>query len=83
MMNALPDLSGALPELAGEARRFGLISDWQHGPELGAVFVSGPDSGSFLHAQLTSDVASLGPGEGQLSARLNRKIGRASCRERV
>lgn len=63
----------SLPELAGEARRFGLIADWQHGPDLGAVFVSGPDSGSFLHAQLTSDVASLGPGEGQLAARLNRK----------
>ncbi|MFT5314303.1 MAG: folate-binding protein YgfZ, partial [Candidatus Krumholzibacteriia bacterium] len=66
-------MMGSLPDLANEARRFGLIGDWQNGPDLGAVFVSGPDSGSFLHAQLTSDVSSLEPGQGQLSARLNRK----------
>lgn len=40
---------------------------------MGALLVTGADAGAFLHAQLTSDVAALAPGDGHLSARLNRK----------
>ncbi|MDX2473182.1 MAG: tetratricopeptide repeat protein [Candidatus Krumholzibacteria bacterium] len=66
-------MSAQLTEISSQARRYGLCGDWQGGPELGAVLVSGADSATFLHAQLTSDVLALGPGEGQLSARLNRQ----------
>ncbi len=37
------------------------------------MLVSGADSADFLQAQLTSDVLALGPGAGQLSARLGRR----------
>ncbi|MDP7035506.1 MAG: hypothetical protein QF752_13550, partial [Planctomycetota bacterium] len=37
------------------------------------IDVSGPDARSFLHAQTTSDVNSLGVGEGQASASLTPK----------
>ena len=62
-----------LPDLAGHARRRGLVADWNCGPALGLVLVSGADSGTFLQSQLTSDVLGLQPGAGQLSARLNRR----------
>lgn len=62
-----------LTDLAGEIRRQGLWCDWRHGPRLGAMLVSGADSGAFLQAQLTSDVLALQPGGGQLSARLDRR----------
>lgn len=58
-------------ELACEARTRGLVCDWNGAPGLGALLITGPDAGSFLQSQLTSDVASLGPGDGQLSARVD------------
>ncbi len=66
-------MSAQLTEISSQARRHGLCSDWQGGPELGAVLVAGGDSPTFLQAQLTSDVLALEPGAGQLSARLNRQ----------
>ncbi len=59
--------------LCRRARAAGLAWDWNGAPALGALLVAGPDAGAFLQAQLTSDVAALGPGQGQLSARLDRK----------
>lgn len=64
--------TGLLLELAGQARRQGVCGDWCGGPGLGAVLVSGADSAAYLQAQLTSDALSLGPGQGQLAARLQR-----------
>ena len=55
------------------ARAEGFAADWQGAPALGALFVAGSDAPTFLQAQLTSDVAALAPGLGQLSARLDRK----------
>ena len=39
--------------------------------ELGVIHVGGPDAGTFLADQMTSDVAQLTPGSGQLSAWCN------------
>jgi folate-binding protein YgfZ len=66
-------MSTQLMDLSVQARRTGLWCDWRDGPGLGAVLVSGADGAGFLQAQLTSDVLALGPGTGQLSARLNRR----------
>jgi len=62
-----------LMELSGQVRRHGLCGDWRYGPHLGTMLISGADSPAFLQAQLTSDVLALAPGQGQLSARLNRQ----------
>ncbi len=56
--------------LCRRARERGLVSRWDGAPELGLVLVTGPDSAAFLQARLTSDVAALTPGQGQLSAKL-------------
>ena len=66
-------MSAAALELCRRARATGLCWDWNGAPALGALLVAGADAGTFLHAQLTSDVAALAPGTGQLSARLDRK----------
>ena len=58
---------------ATSASATGLCWAWDGAPGLGALLVAGRDAGFFLQAQLTSDVAALGPGTGQLSARLDRK----------
>ena len=58
--------------LCRTARRSGLIAAWDGVPGLGAILASGPDSASFLQSQLTSNVMSLVPGQGQPSARLTR-----------
>ncbi|MCB1183679.1 tetratricopeptide repeat protein, partial [bacterium] len=63
----------SLPDLAGQARRHGWLGGLEDSPAAGLALVSGPDAAAFLHSQLTSDVRALGPGRGQLSARLNRK----------
>lgn len=60
-------------EICRLARRGGWAGRWDAAPGLGALLVTGPDSTSFLQAQLTSDVAALGPGQGQASARLDRR----------
>ena len=62
----------AARKLCRTARAVGLIADWDGVPGLGAILVAGPDAGSFLQSQLTSDVLNLDPGKGQLSARLTR-----------
>ncbi|MBK9472515.1 MAG: tetratricopeptide repeat protein [bacterium] len=54
------------------ARERGLFSRWDGIPGLSALLAAGPDAGSFLQAQVTSDVLALAPGRGQPSARLNR-----------
>ncbi len=66
-------MSARARELCREARARGLRTDWRGAPGLGALLVGGADGGAFLHAQLTSDVAALAPGQGQLAARLDRK----------
>jgi folate-binding protein YgfZ len=66
-------MSAAALELCRRARAVGLAWDWQGAPALGALLVTGADAGAFLQAQLTSDLAALGAGAGQLSARLDRK----------
>ena len=66
-------MNAAALDLCRRARAAGLAWDWQGAPALGALLVTGADAGVFLHAQLTSDVLALAPGEGQLSARLDRK----------
>ena len=62
----------AATDLCLAARRTGLTARWDGCPGLGALLVAGPDAGSFLQAQLTSDVLGLGPGDAQPSARLLR-----------
>lgn len=57
-------------EICRQARSRGLAAQWDQAPELGLILVTGPDCREFLHARLTSDVLSLEPGEGQLSAKL-------------
>ncbi|MFN2370864.1 MAG: tetratricopeptide repeat protein, partial [Candidatus Krumholzibacteriia bacterium] len=64
--------AGAL-DLCRRARTAQLAWAWDEAPALGALLVAGPDAVAFLQAQLTSDVAALAPGAGQLSARLDRK----------
>lgn len=66
-------MSAAALEPCRRARAAGLGWDWNGAPALGALLVAGADGGAFLQAQLTSDVAALAPGAGQLSARLDRK----------
>lgn len=53
-----------------QAREKGLVGLWDGVPGLGLALVSGPDGAQFLQTRLTSDVLSLAPGQGQLSARL-------------
>ena len=55
-----------------QARSHGLLADWRNAPDLGALLIGGADACDFLHRQLTSDVASLVPGQGQPTARLTR-----------
>ncbi len=64
-------------ELARKARETGLFSMADAGEGvapacLGALLVSGKDAASFLHAQVTNEVESLQPGEGNHSARVKR-----------
>lgn len=66
-------MSGTLQAATSQARSQGLCGDWRRGPQLGAVMVSGADCPDFLQAQLTSDVLAVAPGQGQISARLNRQ----------
>ncbi|MBE0565937.1 MAG: tetratricopeptide repeat protein [Krumholzibacteria bacterium] len=66
-------MSSAALDLCRRARTSALAWDWNGAPALGALLVAGRDAGAFLQAQLTSDVAALAPGAGQLSARLDRK----------
>lgn len=60
-------------ELGRRLRAHGFIAAWNGAPGLGALFCTGPDAGTFLQAQLTSDVLALRSGEGQLSARVDRR----------
>jgi folate-binding protein YgfZ len=73
-MNAPSD--ARVRELAQAARETGLLSllgPGGHGmTNPGAVLVQGPDAAQFLHSQLTNDVTSLEPGEGQYTARVTR-----------
>lgn len=64
-------MSGAAA-LCRQARERGLCVDWTRAPGLGALLVTGPGAGAFLHGQLTSDVLALAPGDAQPSARLTR-----------
>ena len=66
------DRTAATLEICRQARSHGLVADWGGAPDLGALLVGGADAQDFLHRQLTSDVASLDPGQGQLTARLTR-----------
>ena len=66
-------MTAAALALCRRARGTGAAWDWNGAPALGALLVGGADAGAFLQAQLTSDVAALGSGTGQLSARLDRK----------
>ncbi|MFH2051501.1 MAG: tetratricopeptide repeat protein [bacterium] len=65
-------MASAATDLCRAARRTGLTVRWDGCPGLGALLVAGPDAGTFLQAQLTSDVLGLGPGDAQPSARLLR-----------
>lgn len=58
--------------LCRHARERGLAAPWDGAPSLAALLLAGPDATAYLQSQLTSDVAALGPGESQPSARLNR-----------
>lgn len=66
-------MSGDAVSLARAARERGLIARWDHAPDLGALLITGPDAVAFLQARLTSDVAALAAGTGQLSARVDRQ----------
>ncbi len=66
-------MSNLALEICRRARSHGFAAGWQDAPALGALFVVGADAPAFLQAQLTSDVEALAPGQGQLSARLDRK----------
>lgn len=66
-------MSDRAVRLARDARARGLISRWDHAPDLGALLATGPDAAAFLQARLTSDVQALTPGAGQLSARVDRQ----------
>ena len=56
--------------LSEQARRQGLAAVWDEVPSLGLILAAGPDCREFLQARLTSDVAALAPGRGQLAAKL-------------
>ena len=66
-------MSDLVREICRQARSHPFAADWQGAPALGALFMGGIDAPDFLQAQLTSDVAALAPGQGHLSARLDRK----------
>lgn len=66
-------MSGDAVSLARASRERGLIARWDHAPDLGALLITGPDAVAFLQARLTSDVAALAAGTGQLSARVDRQ----------
>jgi folate-binding protein YgfZ len=55
------------------ARALGVAVMWDAAPDLGAILATGPEVASFLQAQLSSDVSALAPGQGHLSARLDRR----------
>lgn len=64
-------------ETARKVRKTGFFTTLGSQPargfaRMGALLVSGPDAASFLHSQVTNEVKALGPGEGNLSARVNR-----------
>ncbi len=59
--------------MARNARRAGLAAIWNEAPDLGAALVAGADAAAFLQARMTSDVAALASGHGQLSARVDRR----------
>ncbi|MFT5694900.1 MAG: folate-binding protein YgfZ [Myxococcota bacterium] len=65
---------------AHDARETGFFARLGRAPESavglanpGAILVTGSDAASFLHSQVTNDVEGLAPGEGNFSARVNRK----------
>ncbi|MBC8423439.1 tetratricopeptide repeat protein [bacterium] len=60
-------------DICRSARETGLVSRWDHAPDLGALLATGPDVPGFLQSQLTCNVPALEPGSGTLAARLNRK----------
>ncbi len=62
-----------MQDLCRRIRHGGLYARWNEAPNLGGLMVGGPDAVSFLHSQLTSDVASVPFGGHQLSARVDRK----------
>ncbi len=66
-------MDNAVPDICRQIRNSGLWARWNEAPNLGCLMVVGPDAVDFLHAQLTSDVASLVPGSDQMSARVDRK----------
>ena len=66
-------MTGQARKLCEGARAKGLWAKWNAAPGLGAVLAAGPEAASFLQAQLTSNVNALAPGEGQVSARLDRR----------
>jgi folate-binding protein YgfZ len=59
--------------IAERARKTGVAVSWTAAPRLGAILATGPEVASFLQAQLTSNVQEVVPGQGQLSARLDRR----------
>jgi aminomethyltransferase len=63
--------------MAGKARETGLFAvlggvGGTGVASMGAVRVTGEDASAFLHAQLTNEVSGLEPGEGNLTARVER-----------
>jgi folate-binding protein YgfZ len=63
-------MSASTVTICRQARKKGLVGLWDGVPGLGLALVSGPEGPQFLQSRLTSDVLSLAPGQGQLSAKL-------------
>ena len=63
-------MTAAAVDLCRAARRRGMAGAWDRIPGLGLALATGPDCVAFLQARLTSDVAALASGQGQLSAKL-------------
>lgn len=62
--------------LAARAREFGLALRVGPGSfgyaDVASLLVSGPDAGTYLHAQTTNEVSALAPGQGNWGARVER-----------
>lgn len=78
MNNMIPEPDTV--ELAGAVRASGFFARLARGDAAaeglatpGAVLAQGKDAASFLHSQVTNEVAGLAPGEGNFSARVNRQ----------
>lgn len=76
-MQPVPEPGGRVDSrtVARSAREIGFFADWTATPGWGALLIAGPDATSFLHTQLTSDIAHLEAGNCQASARLTRSGG--------